>query len=426
MHLQAGNGCAALMLAIATCALPVGCTLGPRQIDADRIAYNRSIQQTQQEEMLLNLVRLKYREPLEFMSVGAVAAQYTWDGSASVNGSLLEAGPNILGISGGVGRVESPTISYVPQENADFNRALLSPLSIETLVLVTRTGWAFDRVLRCAVQNINGLDNATSAGGPTPSRKPDFETFRYLAQNLRVLQLQHGVEMAQSEREVMQTTPVQLETISETAALNALDQGYRFKRDEKGCWQLYQREQFPSMTLSPAALATHEGQEVIQLLMLQPGRTTYELELAKGGQIQAALGGPQESSIPVRLPAPDGYGSRQKVTLSTRSLVEIMFFLSQGIQIPEEHLRQGMVTVTVDESGAPFDWGEVTGDLLQVCVSRQRPKCAAVAVTFRGYWYSIHRSDLDSLSTFLFLMQLFNIEAEAGGGRGLPVLTLGI
>jgi hypothetical protein len=39
-----------------------GCTLGPRQIDAGRLQYNDAIQRTFQEEILLNLVRLKYRE----------------------------------------------------------------------------------------------------------------------------------------------------------------------------------------------------------------------------------------------------------------------------------------------------------------------------------------------------------------------------
>lgn len=426
MRRHAGNAPATALLSLVACCLTTGCTLGPRQIDAGRIEYNRAIQRTQQEEMLLNLVRLKYREPLEFVSVGSVAAQYTWDRSASLGGDLIEAGPDVLGLSGRLGHAESPTISYIPRETQEFNQAMLSPISIDTLALVTRTGWAFDRTLRCTVQNINGLDNATSAGGPTPTQKPDFEAFRYLAQMFRVLQLQQAVELAQSERKQVQTTPLQLEKITEAAALNALDKGYRFEQDAQGRWQLYKLEQFACLTISPEALASRPGQEIVQLLQLEPGRTTYEVELAKYGQIQTALGGRRESSTPIRLPSPDGYGNRQKITLSTRSLAEVLFYLSQGIQVPEEHLQQGMVTLTVDELGQPFDWSELTGDQLRVCVSTHPPKCAAVAVPFRGYWYYIHRSDLNSLSTFLLLMQLFSIETEAGGGAGLPVLTLGI
>lgn len=416
----------ALIPVLVACCLSTGCALGPHQIDKGRIRYNQAIQRTHQEEMLLNLVRLKYREPVEFVSIGSVAAQYTWDGSASLSGELEEASAGVFGLGAGVRRVESPTISYVPRDDQEFNQALLSPVSIDTLALLLRTGWAADRILRCTVQNVNGVDNATTAGGPTPEQKPEFETFRYLVQLIRALQLQQTFELARAERDQVQMTPLELESISEATALNALDRGYRFKQDKEGFWQLYLSETIAAAVFSRDALASYEGQEILRLLQLAPGRTIYEVELAKYGQIQPALDGLQEFSTPLRLPCPEGHGHRQKITLSTRSLLEIMFYLSQGIQIPEEHVQQGMVTITVDPMGQPFDWTEMTGDLLRVFASEKKPAHAAVAVPFRGYWYSIHQHDLNSLSTFLFLLQLFSIETQAGGGRGLPVLTLGI
>jgi hypothetical protein len=60
-----------------------GCTLGPRQIHKGRLEYNQAVQQSFREEMLLNLVRLRYRETPEFLTVGGIAAQYTFDGAAS-------------------------------------------------------------------------------------------------------------------------------------------------------------------------------------------------------------------------------------------------------------------------------------------------------------------------------------------------------
>lgn len=416
---------ALIAVLVASCLL-TGCALGPRQIDKGRIRYNQAIQRTHQEEMLLNLVRLKYREPAEFLSVGSVAAQYTWDGSASFSGELEEASPGVFGLGAGVRRVESPTISYVPRDDQEFNQALLSPISIDTLALLMRTGWAADRILRCTVQNVNGVDNATTAGGPTPEHKPEFETFRYLTQLIRALQLQQRFELVRADRDELRMTPLKLEDVSEATTLNALDRGYRFKQDEQGHWQLYMPEQIAVAVFSLEALASYEGQEILRLLQLAPGRTTYEVELAKYGQIQPALGGLQDFSTPTRSFSPEGYGARQTITFSTRSLAEIMFYLSQGIQIPEEHVQQGMITITVDPMGRPFDWTEMTGDLLQVFVSKKQPESAAVAVPFRGYWYYIHQSDLNSLSTFLLLLQLFSIETQAGGGRGLPVLTLGI
>ncbi len=414
------------LVIVVTCCFCSGCMLGPRRLNTGHSGYNEAIQRTHKEEMLLNLVRLKYLELPEFVAVGSVAAQYSWDGGAGVNGNLLEAGPNVLGLNGAVGREERPTISYIPQAGAEFNRALLAPLSIETLTLLSRTGWAWDRVLRCTVQNMNGIDNATNAGGPTPKRRPEFESFRYLVQMLRVLQSQRAVELAQSERLAEREAPIQIENVDERAALDLIERGYRFKQAADGRWKVYKNEQYAALIFSPAAHASGEFQEIVRMLQLNPGRTTYEVELSKLGQIQAATEGTTLMCGPELLPPPIAWSGRGKVTLSTRSLLEIMFYLSQGIEVPLEHLQQGMVTITLDDRGQPFDWTEMTGDLLQVHASRHRPECAAVAVPYRGYWYYIDQSDVNSRSTFLFLLQLFSIETKAGGGAGLPVLTLGI
>ncbi len=51
--------------------------------------------------MLLNLVRLKYREPPEFLTVAGVAAQYTFDGAASGSASLRDGASTPFGISQG-------------------------------------------------------------------------------------------------------------------------------------------------------------------------------------------------------------------------------------------------------------------------------------------------------------------------------------
>ena len=408
------------------CLLSSGCTLGPRQIDASRIKYNESIQRTFQEEILLNLVRLKYRETPEFVSIGGVAAQYTWNGAAAVDAGLLEGAPTAFGIDAVIRREERPTISYAPQRSADFNRGMLSPISIETLALLARTGWAADRILRCTVQSINGVDNATSAGGPTPDWKPEFEEFRYLAQQIRQLQIQHAVEIAQADKEEVKVLPVSVQELDGDFFLGAMDQGYKFKQDESGRWQMYEKDQFAALIFKREVLHSPEVRDITGILGLKPGCEIYKVELAKKGQIQ-----PTSSDVE-RLPPPHDRGpfqpcgTREDLTVSTRSLLETMYFLSQGIRVPVQHIEQGLVTRTLDHNGYPFDWTELTGDLLQVFSSHHKPKCAAVAIPYRGHWYYIDDRDLNSQSTFVLLAELFSIEVRSGGGSRLPVLTLGL
>ena len=90
------------------------------------------------------------------------------------------------------------------------------------------------------------------------------------------------------------------------------------------------------------------------------------------------------------------------------------------------HLSNVWGPLTVDENGCPFDWKEMTGDLLRVCCDKHRPKHAAVTVPYKGYWFYIDDRDLNSQSTFTLLVELFGIEVRVGCGGGfLYTLNVG-
>ena len=146
--------------------------------------------------MLLNLVRLKYREPPEFMAIPSVTEQYSFAGSLGLSaGNLLDFGSSGIATDFGVSTSETPTISYIPLQDDEFNTRLLTPVSLDTVSLMTRTGWNFHRVLKLTVKNINNVDNATTAGGPTPQKKPEFEQFDQLCRLLRTLQERNEIEI---------------------------------------------------------------------------------------------------------------------------------------------------------------------------------------------------------------------------------------
>ena len=117
---------------------------------------------------------------------------------------------------------------------------------------------------------------------------------------------------------------------------------------------------------------------------------------------------------------------RYELKIEPRSLMGTLYFLSHGIHVPEKHVEQGLVTTTRYEWGDPFDWNQVTGDLLQVCCQKRKPKAAAVSVKYRGYWFYIPDSHLSSKSTFTLLLQLFELQAGGGAEGAKPVLTLSV
>ena len=418
-----------------------GCTLGPRQIHQNRLQYNDAIQRTFQEEMLLNLVRLKYRDTPEFLTVGGIAAQYTFEGSAGSALTLPKGGNNVLGLNGRVARSERPTISYAPARGEEFQKGLLAPIDLQTLQLLARTGWRWDRILRTTVQYMNEIDNAISAGGPTPERKPDFEEFQYLSKALRELQVQELAELVSAERVgIRRSIPFSKDQLGGDFAINAIKDGFKIEETDTGI-ELTKSEKYVALVVRPEAKQTQEFMEVARILGIKINHESFEpdvfaVEPAKEGRIRKRYkmatkrfeklnsNGVEQASFQQTLKAPDD-GS-DTIVISTRSLLEVMFYLSQGISVPSEHYSQGLVTHTVDESGNQFDWNELTGELLCICSSRKRPENAAVAVQYKGYWFYIDECDLNSQSTFTLLIELFGIEVRAGGGGGfLYTLNVG-
>ncbi|MDP7639689.1 MAG: hypothetical protein QGG73_08230, partial [Candidatus Hydrogenedentes bacterium] len=55
-----------------------GCNaVGPKALQSARVDYNEAIAQTWNQQLLLNLVRLKYRDTLIFLEVDSVNTQYS-------------------------------------------------------------------------------------------------------------------------------------------------------------------------------------------------------------------------------------------------------------------------------------------------------------------------------------------------------------
>ena len=79
---------AALALAPAL-ALGAGCHIpGPTSIKTGRDNYNVAIQQTNNEQLLLNLVRLRYRDTPLFLEVSSVTTNFTFEVGSGAGGTI--------------------------------------------------------------------------------------------------------------------------------------------------------------------------------------------------------------------------------------------------------------------------------------------------------------------------------------------------
>ena len=100
-----------------------GC-LGPQAVHFTRSRYNEVIQASNNEELLLNLVRLRYLENPGFLPVSGLTAQFEVDAGAIGRGGIDRGGASNYG-EGTLSFADRPTITFAPQRSPEIGRAFV-------------------------------------------------------------------------------------------------------------------------------------------------------------------------------------------------------------------------------------------------------------------------------------------------------------
>jgi len=360
-----------ITLVIGAMAAATGCgTFGPGEVQRTHPLYNEVISRSLNEQFLLNLVRLRYRDNPYFLEVGSVAVNTSMEHELSASWKIVSASADTTTPSGSVTYKQNPTVSYTPLRGNQFLKQMLSPVPLEALLTLTQSGWSVQRVMSICVERANNLDNAANASGPTPKGEPRFERFRTLVEILRDLQTADAMELG-------------------AAAVQP-----NGNADEKKARNLVLR-------YTGGAELTGKFRELCMLLEVPVDST--ELVLTSDFLNKPANG----------------------VAVRTRSMMGIMFFLSHNITVPVTDEKEGMVTVTRQPDGERFDWGKVTGSLFHARSATARPRDVFLAVPYRGSWFYLRNDDLETKSTFMLLNQLFNL--QAGDIKTIaPAFTIGV
>ena len=174
------------------CMILGGCrTIGPETIETARFDYTEAISSSWKQQMLLNLVKIRYNDTPVFLDVSSIINQYALEtevqGGLSWNAFQPTDSQNISGRSRYADR---PTITYNPMTGEKFTRSLMTPLPPASILALAQGGWPVDRILQLCVQSINGIDN--HAGNAALSRKADPDFYRLLAE-LKHIQKAGGV-----------------------------------------------------------------------------------------------------------------------------------------------------------------------------------------------------------------------------------------
>lgn len=374
-----------------------GCTVGPNLIQGSRTRYNSAVQTTASQEMLINLVRAKYGEPPGFLAVSGITSQFEIDSRLSFG---TEFGLGRSRWSGNLATADRPTISLTPLQDEQFTRRFLSPISLDTIYLFSRNGRRVEQVLRLVVEQINGVRNASGRHEADATA----DAFVWLAQSLGDLARQQRLELAYEEKSENVSPSLGVNSIQGADVVAALEKGYRFRASGNAeSVVLTDRTNELVLRVAAESIGSPEVEAITELLRLKPGEPFYPVEAAAEGQLKPFS------------------KFQTELHVSTRSVEEILHFLSNGVSVPRKHIEQGLVAHQTESADLCT---EPANDLLRIQCSKRCPRCAAVAVHYRGHWFYIDDADATSKSTFELLLELYNLEIRGGGAASIPLLTL--
>jgi hypothetical protein len=262
------------------------------------------------------------------------------------------------------------------------------------------------------LERMNGVPNAAPADAALRGVAPDFARFRRVAELLQAAQDHNLGSVHAEERTEDASGPLPAETITSAAAVEAAKNGMEYRpRGDGKSWVLVRRERQLALDIHPGAETGPEMSELVTLLNLLPGRSRYNIIVKHGG-------GPD----PLRFPVPPS----GDIQVQPRSTLQVLVYLANGVEVPDEHAKCGLVQPEVDSEGHPFDPREITRGLFEVHASKghKPPSCAYIAVKYRGWWYYIDDSDLTSKVTFGLMLYLSRLDFGSRHAVGGPVLTL--
>ncbi len=371
-----------------------GCAqFGPDAMRASRLNYNEAVQVSDQRELLLNLVRLRYTDAPEFLEISGISTQMNFEASASIGGDFGEvedANSAFVTPGASVGYSESPTITFLPRRDKDFTKQLVAPIELDALYLLNNYGWGLDRTFLLIANELNGIGDITTRESTSLIGKDEY-TFQEFINTLQQLASEHLIQVDIHHRNTIVSDNIPFESVSIDDHLKITEAGYqlRLKADKTG-YKLSQKNIHYVLSVDERAWSRPEFEVICRILNIQPNQSFYDIDLK-------------------------GNNQPQSIRLATRSVLGVMAYLSAAVSVPDDHkhlVDSASITNSVVENYLKIEVAETIGDEMYL------------PVNYRGYWFYINDGDLESKRTFGLLTSLIRLTISAGGAQNVPILTL--
>jgi hypothetical protein len=154
-----------------------GCVgIGPRTVGIDRFDYTGALADSWKQQMLINMVKMRYGDTLVFLDVASIISGYTLETGVNVYGEIASPGrgDTFAGLNTRGTFTDRPTITYMPLSGEKFARSLMKPLPPPAILSLIQAGYPIDLVLRLCVHSVNGVRNRYGGAARARSADPEF------------------------------------------------------------------------------------------------------------------------------------------------------------------------------------------------------------------------------------------------------------
>lgn len=341
----------------------LGCTgIGPAYLSRGRAAYNDVLTETNAEQTLAYIVKLRYGVQSSMLAVSSITANVKFSANAGVD---IGVGPsssydgNLVPLSGGVAYEDSPSITYLPVQGETHVRGLMAPIPADFLILLLNNEISTDpaQYLTLLVTKINRIPNLSFIPVSEAANDDRFTRFTALVRTLRQAQALDFVQSVENKDDLL----------------------------------FWIHDYAPSYN--------------------EPVRRLLDLLDITG----VATDG-KDIFLPLssRLQDP----STNSVSIQTRSVHRLAKIFAAAVDVPEED-RASRLSFKYPPLG-------LVGDFIKIRRSAKRPANAVSATKYRDWWYYIDGSDTKSKISFdLFqLLMATRLSDTAKTLNAAPLLTI--
>ena len=372
-----------------------GC-LSPPTLERTVVSYDHAVLNALNEQLLLNIARARFHDPVHFTAVSNVAATFNFQVNAGATPPLggLDGGFSLAPIFGG-SIAENPTFSIVPIEGGEFASRLLTLLDENKVILLLRQGAHVGMVLRLMASELRIITKKIDQTfHNAPNQNGEYEEFRRRVYHLASIQ----------EQNQLFVEPL----IFEQTWKLAIDSHEAFEALEKGYDLTY-----------------HKGEKAYELRKDVVGRiviTNYDPDLLSNQERielnqEAEQGATHDLLVDIRPGYPGGdYPLHGNFRL--RSFHGILNFIAGGIHERPEYDVSPHPETTLTALGP--------AKTLEVLESDSPAEDPAIEVQYEGKYFSIPKGRRFAWDeeAFRLLYQLYQMTVTETPRVGVPGITI--